>query len=444
MEGLRSIPYNVRWDERDTILFVQAEGIMEVSANGGKPKLTIPAATGETLASPQYLHGGNSILFTVTTATGLKRWDAGKVQVYSPGAASRTTVWTGGSAARYVRTGHLVYAQGNALFAVPLDLGRLKVTGNPVPMVEGVLRDSTGASDAAQYAISNSGALAYFPGNAATDDPGNRTLVWVDQKGNEVPVAGAPPRAYTMARISPDRRRAAVQIRNGDNNSLWTLDLESSVLTQLTFDSANNANPVWSRDGSRIFFSSTKEPRGVYSIPSNGGESMLVAGSSQFQAIPWSLHKDSKTLALIAVTSGAEIHAMSLSLGGDVKFEPLLTENYIQTEPGFSPIGNYITATEVIEGTNGSSITVRPYPDVRRNRISIGSGRGPVFSGDRTQIFYFSGDGISAASIEYEPSIRTGKPQLLFFGGRTGMAPAGQAARRGEHGTRTRMGNDFS
>ena len=416
VDGLRSVPYSVRWDERDTILFVQSEGIMEVSANGGKPKLVIPAAAGESLASPQYLPGGNSILFTVTTAIGLKRWDAGQVQVYSPDAASRTTVWTGGSAARYVRTGHLVYAQGNSLFAVPFDLGRLKVTGNQVPMVEGVLRGSAGTSDAAQYAISESGALAYFPGSAATADAGNRTLVWVDQKGNEVPVAGAPPRAYTMARISPDRRKVAIQIRNGDNNSLWTLDLETSVLAQLTFDSENNANPVWSRDGSRIFFASTKDPRGVYSIPSNGGESVRVAGSSEFQAFPWSLYKDSKTLALITAVSAAEIHAMSLSLGGDGKFEPLLTENYIQTEPGFSPNGNYITATEVIEGTNGSTITVRPYPDVRRNRIAVANGRGPVFSGDGSQVFYFSGDGISAASIEYEPSIRTGKPQLLFRG----------------------------
>jgi serine/threonine-protein kinase len=418
VEGLRSVPYSVRWDEPDTILFVQSEGIMEVSANGGKPKLVIPAAAGESLSSPQYLPGGNSILFTVATTpgSGLKRWDAGQVQVYSPGAGSRTTIWTGGSAARYVRTGHLVYAQGNALSAVPFDLGRLKVTGNPVPMAEGVLRGSEGPSDTAQYAISDNGALAYFPGTAASADAENRTLVWVDQKGNEVPVAGAPPRAYTVARISPVGRKVALQIRNGDNNNLWTLDLETSALTQLTFDSANNSNPVWSRDGSRIFFASTKDPRGVYSIPSNGGESVRVAGSSEFQAFPWSLYKDGKTLALIAARSAAEIHAMSLSLGGDGKFEPLLTEDYIQSEPGFSPNGNYITAAEVIEGGNGSTVTVRPYPDVHRYRIPVDKGRGPVFSGDGSQIFYFSGDGISAASIEYEPSIRIENPQPLFRG----------------------------
>ena len=41
----------------------------------------------------------------------------------------RKTVLNGGSAAIYVATGHLVYAVGTVLFAVPFDLGQLTVTG---------------------------------------------------------------------------------------------------------------------------------------------------------------------------------------------------------------------------------------------------------------------------------------------------------------------------
>jgi serine/threonine protein kinase/Tol biopolymer transport system component len=422
-EGLRMPPLSVRWDERDRILFVQQEGVMEVSANGGKPTLVLAAAKGETLMSPQHLPGGNSILFTTTTATGTKRWDTALVQVYSPASGSRTTVWSGGNAARYVPTGNLVFVQGATLFAVPFDLGRLKTTGGQVPMVEGVLRDQSGTTDTAQYAVSESGALAYLPGDTVSQSAnGSRTLVWVDEKGVESPVAGTSPQAYFMARISPDGKKAVLGIR-GNHNDLWSLDLERSALTQLTFDAGGNGNTVWSRDSSRIFFSSTKDPSstkdqtGIYSIPVNGGKADFIAGPSEFgPAYPWSLYKDGKTLALITVKGSSIVHSLTLLLDGAARtFEPLLTEDYVQTEPGFSPNGNFLVATEGIVDV-GVRITVRPYPNVRQNRMLVGIGRGPVFSGDGSRIFYLSENGISAANVEYGPGIRIDKPQLLFSG----------------------------
>ena len=52
----------------------------------------------------------------------------------------RKTLIEGGSDARYVPTGHIVYASGGTLFAVPFDLAKLEVTGGAVPVVEGVRR----------------------------------------------------------------------------------------------------------------------------------------------------------------------------------------------------------------------------------------------------------------------------------------------------------------
>ena len=65
----------------------------------------------------------------------------------------------GGVDARYVPTGHLVYASGRDLHAVPFDLDRLEVTGGPVPVAENVRIVSF---TAAQFSFSNDGTMVYL------------------------------------------------------------------------------------------------------------------------------------------------------------------------------------------------------------------------------------------------------------------------------------------
>jgi hypothetical protein len=57
----------------------------------------------------------------------------------------RKVLWRGGSDARYVPTGHLVYALDDALFALPFDLERLEVTAGPVPLLAGLQRGTNAA-----------------------------------------------------------------------------------------------------------------------------------------------------------------------------------------------------------------------------------------------------------------------------------------------------------
>ena len=53
---------------------------------------------------------------------------------------ARKTIVEGATDARFVPTGHIVYAVAGTLFAVPFDLGKLAATGGAVPIVEGVGR----------------------------------------------------------------------------------------------------------------------------------------------------------------------------------------------------------------------------------------------------------------------------------------------------------------
>jgi hypothetical protein len=107
-------PFGVSWGPDNTILFGQPAGIMRVSATGGTPELVIPAVDGEVIYGPQLLPSGVSVLFTVTKATGVTRWEQAQIVVQPVGTRERKAVLAGGSDARYVPTDHLVYAQGNA------------------------------------------------------------------------------------------------------------------------------------------------------------------------------------------------------------------------------------------------------------------------------------------------------------------------------------------
>jgi len=57
---------------------------------------------------------------------------------------------------------HLVYANGNVLYAVPFDLDTLTTTGGAVPVVPGVQRSVGGATPAANYGITTQGTLIYL------------------------------------------------------------------------------------------------------------------------------------------------------------------------------------------------------------------------------------------------------------------------------------------
>ena len=123
---------------------------------------------GEEAHGPQMLPGGQHVLFTLATGTAPDRWDKARIVVQSSTSGERKTLIEGGSDARYVPTGHLVYALGGRVFAVAFDVQRLEVKGGPVPMVEGVRRPPAGVTGAANFSVSSTGSLIYIPGPVST------------------------------------------------------------------------------------------------------------------------------------------------------------------------------------------------------------------------------------------------------------------------------------
>ncbi len=386
------------WGADDRIVYTDSN-FKRVSANGGTPEV-IAKGTGY---HPQLLPDGKSLLFT----SGPPPY---RIVVQSIKSGERNEMFTG-DYARYISTGHIVYAIGNNLLAVPFDLKTLKVTGGPVPVVEAVWRALEIYTP--QYAVSDSGTLGYIPAIAA-NAAAQRTLVWVDRSGKEELLA-APLNGYRNPRVSPNGTQVALSVRSDSSMGIYIWDLVRKTLTRLTFE-GSNAYPLWTPDGKRIAFWSAREGKyDAYWISADGAgkdEPLGVLGAN----VPGAWADHGKTLVLTGWRAGYTSGIGMLSMGGDRKFKMLLDEEHHESQPRISPDGRWIAYTSYESGRD--EIYVRPFPDVNAGRwqISMNGGDSPLWSRDGREIFYRNGNAIIAVSVKTSPTLIFETPRTLFQG----------------------------
>src|SRR5262249_26048326 len=133
------------WGRDGSIVFATSDmstGLLRVSADGGEPEvLTRPdAASGERdHYFPSLLPDGRGVLFTVNRGGLTGGVDNRQIAVLDLKSGARKTLIRAGGQAEYVETGHLVYANGGALWAVRFDPEALAAQGGPVPILEQIL-----------------------------------------------------------------------------------------------------------------------------------------------------------------------------------------------------------------------------------------------------------------------------------------------------------------
>jgi serine/threonine protein kinase len=383
------------WGADNTIVYGKISGgIMRISGGGGKTEPIIKAG-----ALPNILPGGKSVLYTGPQL---------KIMVQSLKSGETQELFAG-YAARYLPAGYLVYSVENNVFAVPFDADKLKVSGEPVSVIEGVLRFLI-----PQYAVSDSGMLVYIPGTASSAII-QLTPLWVDRKGKEEPLAAAP-NAYFFPRISPDGTRVAFSVGGPRQSDIWIWNLARKNLTRLTFDSFG-AVALWAPDGKRIAYASEADG-GVYWKASDGtGKIDRLASVPGALLYPWSWSNKGKTLVLEDYSGGGSNNIGSMSLEGDRKWKPLLQEKYAERQPQISLDGRYIAYSSNESGKQ--EVYVRPFPDVDsggRWQVSTDGGENPLWSPDGRELFYRNGDAIMAVSVIKDPSFSIETPKILFRG----------------------------
>jgi len=336
-------PFGASWGSDDTIVYGQPEGIMRVSANGGTPELVVPTEAAEQVHGPQMLPGGEWVLFTLTSASGLARWDEAQIVVQSLESGERKILWEGGSDARYVPTGHLVYALEGVLFALPFDLASLEVSGGPVPMVEGVRRAFDNQTASANYGFSDRGTLIYVPGSAVG---ANRTLGFADRNGG-VELLDVRPAPYLNPRLSTDGHITVETLPDDGPSVVWIFDpTDDRAIRPLTHE-GNNGRPIWTPDAERVTFSSDRG--GTWSIywqlaDGSGVTEPLTTAEEGTEHWPTSWSPDGRTLAFtIARSDNRSVAGIwTLSLDGSGEPEPFYDLPNSPEDGGlFSPDGKW-------------------------------------------------------------------------------------------------------
>ncbi len=351
---------------------------------------------------PHFLPGGKAVLFTMG-ATG--RWDDALIVVQSLETGDRRVLVEGGTYARYVPTGHLVYAREGRMMSVPFDLARLEVTGNPVPVVEGVaVHQSNGA---ANFSFSDGGWLAFVAGGAIESV---RTLLWVDSQGTVQPMK-LPPDSWGQPRLSPDNQRLAIY-RTSDPD-IWIYDISGDALNRLTFEGANDA-PVWTTDGKRIAFGSNRT--GVQnlfwkSVDGSGAAEQLTV--SEHPDIPSSWSPDGNLLAFSEShpSSGWDIWVVPIE--GERKPQAFLQTQFDEAAAVFSPDGRWLAYQSNESGKLEIYVQSFPGPGGKW-QISTEGGREPVWARNGRELFYRNNHGMMAVEIVAEPTFVARKPRLLL------------------------------
>ena len=404
------------WGPDGTIVFATGEtatGLQRVSSAGGQPTVLTKPDRGRAEGDhfwPEFLPGGEAILFTIIPATG--GIESAQVAVLALRTGMSKVLIRGGSHAHYVPTGHLVYGVMGTLRAVAFDLGRLEVVGTPLPVLEGVVTTAVGAAD---IAVAANGSLVYVPGDARS--AGLKSVVSVDRQGRALPLPGLAPGPYRDVRVSLDGDRLAL----ATDTDVWTYDVVRATLSRLTTDPAADTRPLWTPDGQRIIF--TSQRRGhpeLFSRAADGtgtDEPFLARASEllDLRANDWSADGRQLLYTEVDVSLAGQCALAQVAAERPADSTVLLKSEFCPDYAALSPDGRWMAYQSRVSGR--SEIYVEEYPKLgSRKQISGGGGRFPVWSRDGRELFFAGVDNrqIFAVRVQSGTTLVAGRPLVLF------------------------------
>jgi serine/threonine protein kinase len=311
-----------------------------------------------------------------------------------------------------VGKGHLAFMQEQTLVLQPFDAATLTLSGEPTPLVSGVLGypSEFGPTAYSAFSFSNDGKLVYKSGGKQISQPG-----WYDRSGRLLETV-LQPGLYHEPSLSPDAKKVVFGKSDDGSQDLWIYDFERKTNTRFTFDPAADVSSTWSQDGATIAFSSNRSGHfSLYRKSANGGgsdEPLLILQNDGFAD---DFSPDGKYL-LFEYNSGAEFKfdIWLLPLTGEAKPQPYIQTPFLESHSQFSPDGKWIAYSSDESGR--AEIFVQPFPATGGKwQVSMGGGDQVQWRQDGKELYYISADRkLMAVPINTAGTFEPGQAAPLF------------------------------
>jgi Tol biopolymer transport system component len=396
------------WNADDVILFTSTSATLSrISAAGGVA--TIVSRLRPSLIAPHFLPGDRRFLFYASSP------DMAGIYLGTLDGSPPIRLTQAEASGVYLPPGWLLWRRAGALVSQRLDLERAALTGDPIVVADEVAIEGNWRTAVSVAAM---GLVAYRTGGVI-----QRQLTWVDRSGRTLGTVGDPDNTLIDPRVSPDGGRVVVVRTVKGNSDIWLMD--GARTQKVTLDAAIDRSPVWSPDGTRIAFHSSRTGEGdLYQKPMGGAgiEELLVASDQIKTPNSWSA--DGHFLLYHSVEGTYNIDLWVVPMVGNrtpwVVLKTPVREGYAV----FSPDDRWMAYMSAESGQ--MEIYVRPFvrPGVagtpagaaEGKLVSTAGGIHPVWRPDGKELYYLNPAGqMMAVPITINGStLVPGVPVVLF------------------------------
>ncbi len=397
------------WNNDGLILFTPSGRIGDVvnriSASGGTPQPigVLDSRSESSHRWPMFLPDGKHYLFMAFDVAGQGNPQA--IHVGLLGSNEKKFLTKANANPAYAAPGYLLFYRDNTLFAQRFDQSRFELTGEASPILTDIQYEPRIGH--ATFSVSNDRALLAQNGTGVSLS----RLEWFDRSGKEMGAVGKPD-VYANVNLAPNGKLVAVDKTDtaNQNSDVWVYDLQSESTKRMTFDPAIDAMPVWSPDGTRVVFSSSRKQSFDLYLKNTDGtqEERAIEATPAQDKYPSAWSRDGKYLLY---TRDTELWFLTLP---EMRSQLFLKTSSAMRNSQFSPDAKWVAYASNESGK--WEIYVTSFPDAHGKwQVSNGGGDQPRWRGDGKELFYLSADGkIVAVPVKEGANFNSGAPVALF------------------------------
>jgi eukaryotic-like serine/threonine-protein kinase len=406
----------------DGFIYVDGEGpsgLVRVEAKSGQvPKwfTVLDTARGEfDHLWPDALPNGKGLVFSVVfrEKNGVEGRRKSSLAVAEIPSGKHRVIVDDAMYGRYSPSGHLLYVTSNrTLMFVPFDQNSMKITGDPIVLLEGMRLGDIGSAD---LTVSEAGTLVYGTGAGE----GKYEFAWVTRDGQAQSVDPDWQGNFWNPSLSPDGRQLAMAIPDCcGNTDIWVKQLDRGPIIKVSLDPSEGHYPTWAQDGRSVIFSSNAAsgPFNLWNKRADGSGQAVLQFHAKINMHDARWSPDGKWLIFLTsngVSGSSDI--LGIRPGIDTVALPLVATKFTEAAPTLSPDGRLLAYTS--NETGEYEIYVVPFPNTSTAKwaVSTRGGTEPLWSHSGRELFYRDGSAnLVAVELNPAPTFSPGRSTTLF------------------------------